>query len=75
MVILSLPGRLLWNGFQAVSLVVLRVVQPVALPVVAQARILVPTHPAPLAVVQGALPVALREVSPDFRNRLVEKKT
>jgi len=75
MVIVSLPGTLLWNGFQAVSLVVLRVVQLVALPAVTQAQILVPAHPAPLEVVQGALPVALLEVSPDFRNRLVEKKT
>jgi len=75
MVIVSLPGTPLWNGFQAVSLVVLRVVQLVALPAVAQVRILVPAHPAPLEVVQEALPVALLEVSPDLRNRLVEKKT
>jgi len=42
---------------------------------VAQVQVLALAHPAALEVVQEALPVALPEVPPDFRNRLVEKKT
>lgn len=75
MVIESLPGARLWNGFQAVSLVAPRVAHPVALPAVAQVQIRGPAHPAPLWVVQEALPAALPGVFPDFRNRLIEKKT
>ncbi|MFC1772413.1 hypothetical protein ACFL3A_03560 [Pseudomonadota bacterium] len=42
---------------------------------VAQVQVLALAHPAVLEVVQEALPVALLEVPPDFRNRLIGKNT
>jgi hypothetical protein len=75
MVIGSLPGGQLWHGFQAESLAALRAVRLAALRAVAEVLIPALVHPGLLAAVQEALPVALLEAPPDFRNRLVEKKT
>jgi len=51
------------------------VVQLVALRAVAAAQTPALAHPAPLEVVQEALPAALQAVFPDPRHRLTGKKT